>query len=362
MKTELQYLRHRDDGQAAVLCVLVLAVLLGVASLVVDGGNALLQKRNQQGVADAAAMAAVRELPSSTTNADSVARDYATAKNAADSSIVDQVVTTSSGSGSCDGGFGSTALGPASVCVIVHSNTKGAFSRLLGIDIWSEGARAIAQASQVKAMSGWLPFGVRSAAYKDSPPTQLTITPGDGSHNVGGMINTPAGTDCKFYGGNQVADVIKGRAYGGADACPIVIGQTVQTQTGVSTGNITTKGFDARIGSNTDSFSDVFGQDTSGNYYVKKLDSPRLGIMPIAEDTGGSWPLAGNASIVVKGYVLVYIGDTTNPPSYPAYSGNGNGLRVYLTPVDVPLPDSWPAEVGDYSPSNPSPMVYRLVS
>ena len=362
MNNRLHVLLHRDDGQAVVLCVLVLAVLLGVASLVVDGGNALLQKRNQQGVADAAAMAAVRELPNSTSNADAVARDYATTKNAADTSIVDQVVTTSSASGSCDGGFGSAALAPASVCVIVHSNTKGAFSRLLGIDIWSEGARAIAQASQVTAMSGWLPLGVRSGAFDDDPPTQLTITPGDGSHNVGGMINTPAGPDCKFYGGNQIADVIKGAAYGGANACPIAIGQTVQTQTGVSTGNITTKGFDARIGSNTDSFSDVFGQDASGGYYVKKLDSPRLGIMPIAQDTGGSWPLAGNASIVVKGYVLVYIGDTTKPPNYPAYSGNGNGLKVYLTPVNVPLPDSWPAEVGDYSPTNPSPMVYRLVS
>jgi Flp pilus assembly protein TadG len=79
LKSHLRLLLNRDDGQAAVLCVLVLAVLLGVASLVVDGGNALLQKRNQQGVADAAALAAVRELPDSTSNADSVARDYATA-------------------------------------------------------------------------------------------------------------------------------------------------------------------------------------------------------------------------------------------------------------------------------------------
>jgi hypothetical protein len=65
---------------------------------------------------------------------------------------------------------------------------------------------------------------------------------------------------------------------------------------------------------------------------------------------------------VVKGYVLVYIGDTTKPPNYPAYSGNGNGLKIYLTPVDVPLPEALPAQIGDYSSSNPSPIVYRLVS
>ena len=169
----------------------------------------------------------------------------------------------------CDGGFGTTALAPASACVVVHTNSTGAFSQLLGITSMKESARAIAQASQVTGVGGWLPLGVRAGAFSYKPPTQLTITPGDGSHNVGGMINTPAGPDCKFYGGNQIADVIKGNAYGGADACPITIGQTVQTQTGVSTGNITNKGFDARIGSNTDSFSDVFGQDASGNYYVK---------------------------------------------------------------------------------------------
>jgi hypothetical protein len=362
LRTRLHTLRRKQDGQALVFCVLTLAALLGIASLVVDGGNALLQRRNQQGVADAAVMAAVKELPGNTSSADSIARNYATTQNSADASSVDQVVVTGTSSGSCDGGFGIATLAPASVCVIVHTNTKGAFSRLLGLDIWKEDARAIAQASQVTGLGAWLPLGVRSGAFMDKPPTQLTITPGDGSHNVGGMINTPAGPTCKFYGGNQIADVIKGAAYGGADACPIKIGQTVQTQTGVSTGNITNKGFDARIGSNTDSFSDVFGKDANGNYYVKKADSPRLGAMPVAQDSTGSWPLSGNASMTVQGYVLVYIGDTTKPPSYPAYSGNGNGLKIYLTPVDVPLPDSWAAQVGDYSASNPSPIVYRLVS
>ena len=32
------------------------------------------------------------------------------------------------------------------------------------------------------------------------------------------------------------------------------------------------------------------------------------------------------------GYELVYIGDTSKPPNYPAYSGNGSRLTIYLTP------------------------------
>ena len=358
----LQALRRGQQGQALVFCVLMLAALLGIASLVVDGGNALLQRRNQQGVADASAMAAVKELPASTSAADSIARDYATTRNSGDSSTVDQVVVTGATTGSCDGGFGATTLAPASVCVVVHTTITGAFSRLLGLDVWTANARAIAQASQVTALSAWLPFGVRSKAFTSEPPTQLTITPGNKSQNSGGMVNAPAGPDCKFYGGNQVADVIKSAAHGGADACPISIGQEIQTQTGVSDGNITNKGFDERIGTNTDSFSDVFGQDTNGDYYVKKADSPRLGLIPIAEDKNGKWPLAGNANISVLGYVLVYIGNTTQPPNYPAYSGKGNGLTIYLTPVNAPLPDGWTAELGDYSATNPSPIVYRLIS
>jgi hypothetical protein len=352
---------RREEGQALIFSVLVFAALLGIAGLVVDGGNTLLQRRNQQGVADAAAMAAVKDLPASTTTADATARSYATTRNSADASIVDQVVVTGSSTGSCDGGLGSIALGTNSVCVVVHTHTNGTFSKVLGIGSWNENARAVAQASQVIGIGGWLPFGARMGAFGFSPPTQITITPGDGSNNVGGAVNTPAGPDCKFYGGNQISDVIKGAAYGGANACPITIGQTIKTQTGVSDGNITNKGFDARIGSNTESFSDVFGLDASGNYYVKNANSPRLGIMPVAQDSTNAWPLAGDATITVKGYVLVYIGNTQDPPLYPAYSGKGKKLTIYLTPVNVQLPDSWQADIGDYDPANPSPLVYRLV-
>jgi hypothetical protein len=345
-----------------VFTVLMFVVLLGIAALVVDGGNTLLQRRNQQGVADAAAMAAVKDLPLSTSAADATARNYATTLNSADGSVVDQVVVTGAQSGSCDGGLGSIQLAAESVCVVLHADTNGTFSKVLGINSWQEHARAVAEASQVTALGGWLPFGVRAGAFKDSPPTQLQIKPGSGSDNSGGMINTPAGPTCAFYGGNQIADVIKGAANGGADACPISIGQTVLTQTGVSTGNITNKGFDVRLAGNTQSFSDVFGTDSAGNYYVKDATSPRLGAIPIAQDASGYWPLSGNATITVKGYVLVYIGDTTRPPSYPAYSGGGSALTIYLTPVDAPLPDSWAAQFGDYDPSNPSPLVFRLVA
>jgi Flp pilus assembly protein TadG len=350
---------RREGGQVLIFGVLVLTALLGIAALVIDGGNTLLQRRNQQGVADAAAMAAVKDLPLSAAAADATARSYATTRNSADASSVDQVVVTTSGTGSCDGGLGSIALGKDSVCVVLHTQAAGTFSKIIGIDSWNVNARAVAQVSQVTAIGGWLPFGAKPAAVGFTPPTQIVIVPSAKTDNVGGAVNVLAGPNCSFYGGNQIADVIRGASRGGADPCPLAIGDTVSTQTGGQQGNITTKGFDVRIGSNTDSFSDVFGLDASGNYYVKNPNSPRFGIMPIAQDSGGGWPLAGNAQITVQGYALVYIGNRQDPPTYPAYSDKP--LTIYLTPVNAPLPDSWTAQVGDYDPSNLSPIVYRLV-
>lgn len=341
----------------------MLAALLGIASVVVDGGNALLQRRNQQGVADAAALAAIKDLPASWVAAEATARSYATTRNSADASVVDSVVVTTTSASSCDGGFGVATVPPWGVCVVVHTTATGAFSRLLGIDVFEARARAIAKLSQVSALGAWLPFGVRQGAFTTSPPTQLTVTPADQSRNVGGAINPPAGDQCKFYGGDGISDVIRSASFGGVDACPITIGQSIETQTGIASGNITNKGFDARIGSNTDSFSDVFGQNADGTYYVKSPDSPRLGVIPIAQDSNGNWPLTGGATMTMVGYSLVYIGDMSSPPNYPAYSGSGSRLAIYLTPVNAPLPDSWRGVIlGDYSSSNPSPIVYQLIA
>jgi hypothetical protein len=54
--------RNRRRGIIAVLVVLCLAVLLGVAALALDGGMALAERRRAQDVADAAALAAAADL------------------------------------------------------------------------------------------------------------------------------------------------------------------------------------------------------------------------------------------------------------------------------------------------------------
>ncbi|HEU5212011.1 MAG TPA: pilus assembly protein TadG-related protein [Gaiellaceae bacterium] len=66
-----------EGGQAIVLVVAVLAVLIGIAALVIDGGSWLRAQRHLQTAADAAALAGAQNLPTDQSGASSVAISYA---------------------------------------------------------------------------------------------------------------------------------------------------------------------------------------------------------------------------------------------------------------------------------------------
>jgi Flp pilus assembly protein TadG len=346
------YLHTREHGQSVVLFVLFLTVLLGFAALVIEGGNAFFIKRDMQGTADAAAMAGVASVTTSRSNAELVATNYVETQNAEANADADEVVATGASSETCNG----QTVPPYSVCVVAAQEQSNLFGSLLGEGGNTVRATAIGSVSQVENMAGWLPFGVMSDEYTSG--TQISFRPG--SVASAGSINTPAGDDCRFYGGNNVRDVIMGASRGGADACAIDVGQTIETQTGVTSG-IVSQGFSTRIGSNRDSFEDVFEYDAArGRYIIKKSDSPRLGIVPLAEG-GGGWPLSGGEEMTVSGYAFVYIGNRSDAPTYAAVSGNGNGLRIHLTPVDALLPEDWDTDFMEYTAGSRNIVVNRLV-
>jgi len=66
----------RDAGQAVVFVVVGLAALVGIASLVIDGGSWLRTHRQVQTAADAAALAGAQDIPNQT-GARATAIDYA---------------------------------------------------------------------------------------------------------------------------------------------------------------------------------------------------------------------------------------------------------------------------------------------
>jgi hypothetical protein len=122
-----------EGGQAIVLVVLSLAVLLGMAALVIDLGYVYYTQRALQASADAAALAGAQELPDPT-QAAAVARQYSGesgAKNArSDVNSVTTITTKCINSiPGCD---------PVNAVVVVEkAPTKTFFAGVLGINVFN---------------------------------------------------------------------------------------------------------------------------------------------------------------------------------------------------------------------------------
>jgi hypothetical protein len=124
---------ERENGQAMVLTVLFLAVLLGMAALVLDVGSWFREQRQLQLTADAAALAGAQALPGSPSSATSLALRYAQSN---DRPIAMNDVAITSDISSND-----------SIAVQARSDAPGFFSKLFGIDSVRVGASATARAA-----------------------------------------------------------------------------------------------------------------------------------------------------------------------------------------------------------------------
>jgi hypothetical protein len=110
---------RNERGQALVLTVLALVVLLGMCALVLDVGAWFHQKRHLQATADAAALAAAQRLPSNPSSAVT----YAVAYGNKNGGGVDAGDVTISSSRNVDD----------TISVKAHKTNNGVFSRVLGV-------------------------------------------------------------------------------------------------------------------------------------------------------------------------------------------------------------------------------------
>jgi hypothetical protein len=115
----MSFVRKDERGQAIVLMVLSLVVIMGMAALVLDVGNWYHTKRRLQGTADAAALAGAQLLPNDTSGAQSQALTYAN-KNGGDVAGANITVT-------------STVLPNDTISVRARRTDAGIFSGILGI-------------------------------------------------------------------------------------------------------------------------------------------------------------------------------------------------------------------------------------
>jgi hypothetical protein len=124
-------------GQAAVLTILFLTVLLGASAMSLDVGSWYHAKRQLQATADAAALAGAQDLPESPADAQALAIQYAAKNNG---------VLAASGVS-----FSSDTSANDTINVKLSAPSPGFFSKLFGITSVTVGAKASARSDNIKA-------------------------------------------------------------------------------------------------------------------------------------------------------------------------------------------------------------------
>jgi Flp pilus assembly protein TadG len=138
---------RNDNGQATIITVVFLVVLLGMAALVLDIGSWYRADRSTQSTADAAALAGAQKLPQDTATARSLAVQYAN-KNGGGVTSGDVTVSSSS--------YGTNDT----IRVQVHRSANGVFTKLFGVNTVSVGSKATARASLMQSAQYVAPIGV----------------------------------------------------------------------------------------------------------------------------------------------------------------------------------------------------------
>lgn len=327
--------RHGERGQVLALTALFSIVILMFVGVVVDGGNAFVKRRDLQGNADAAALAGAALLDQSDGRARQTAREYVIDNNPQDAARVDKIETEDESN---------------SITVRVRRQTPGIFSGLFTDGTPTIRATATAEMAYMSASAsnGMLPMALMRGSYTVGENVNVKFD-GNATGNRGAISPDQNPPHCVISSGaNDFKNIIMSEAHGGIDACAYEIGDTVQTETGNMSGP-TQSGFDSRIpSSNHDSFNDLFSYDAqTGRWSVNDMSNPRVGIVPVTENTDGStnWP-GGSKDIRILGYMLVYIGKT-DESGYPPYTNNGKD--VWITPVRALLPSQF-GEITSHSP------------
>jgi Flp pilus assembly protein TadG len=128
--------RKNEDGQAFVLMVIAMAVMVGMCALVLDVGAWFRTDRRLQATADAAALAGAQELPQSASAARTSAMDYAD-RNGGDVLSADIEISK-------------TFNANDTISVRAAKSEPGIFSRLFGVDSTKIEARAKARVDSPK--------------------------------------------------------------------------------------------------------------------------------------------------------------------------------------------------------------------
>jgi hypothetical protein len=177
-----------EDGQAALLTVIFLVVLLGAVAITLDVGVWYREQRQAQSTADAAALAGAQALPGDTASAGTLAAQYA----------------TSNGGGLAPGDitFRSDFAPNDTVVVKVKRVAPSFFAQLFSISSVDVHANAAARAGTPDQVSGVAPIVVNKLQPELSGPScpcfhvETTLPLGkDGAPGAFGIVNLDPGAN-----------------------------------------------------------------------------------------------------------------------------------------------------------------------
>jgi Flp pilus assembly protein TadG len=137
---------RNQTGQATILTLVFLTVLLGMAALVLDVGSWYRADRDTQSTADSAALAGAQALPDSTADASSLASSYA-----------------SKNGGGLDGVSFSSSYGTNdTIKVTIKKPAQGIFTRLFGVSSINVGSKATARTALISSAKYVAPIVVKN--------------------------------------------------------------------------------------------------------------------------------------------------------------------------------------------------------
>jgi hypothetical protein len=284
-------------GQAIVFFVLALVVLLGASALVIDVGSWFKAKRDAQATADAAALGAVQDLPSSSF---SVALD------------VGQLRRENNFNGTVTSSLSSTYGAGDTITTEATDTRPSFFAKVFGIGSASVGGRATATiASYTEFGANIMPWAVLPTDVSNPANyvTPFAMKTGGGSKlNAGEYgaidLNVVNGASCALdTGANPYTDTISGVL----QPCGTKVGDVVSTEGGAMSGP-TAQGLKARtvngqqIVNPLDPTTLLTTNPTTGDSELTSVNHPNVILIPVIN----SWP-GGNKPVTIVGLVWFLI-------------------------------------------------------
>jgi Flp pilus assembly protein TadG len=200
----------RERGQILAVFALGLVAIVAMTGLVLDGGFTFVQRRDQQNVADAAAMAGAYAYGSSsnnTTTATTVAQSVAAANG----------YTHGTGGITVDVGFDAPGGAGRHITVTISAPHRNYFAGIVGMSTWTVSTTATTVAGRPNAAYGAMPIIFNQRAFDENgagsgheltygePPVGSTSIPLTES-----LFNWTMYCDTCNADTNTVADLING--------------------------------------------------------------------------------------------------------------------------------------------------------